>query len=108
MVTNAGCRDSDLQYIAQQMQDFNDVEHEVLDGWGILAVQGPRAAEVLQKVVKEDLGKIKFGMAAYIGFSNGDKYHVARGGYTGEDGFEVCFCLYFLHDSQRINTYLFD
>lgn len=50
---------------------------------------GPGAAGYLQKLVKDDLSKIVFGTSAYLDIA-GVKCHVARGGYTGEDGFEVC------------------
>lgn len=49
---------------------------------------GPEAAKVLQAHVKEDLGKLYFGQSGYFDVA-GVKCHVARGGYTGEDGFEV-------------------
>lgn len=51
---------------------------------------GPKAAEVLQKHVKDDLTKIHFGRTAYMDIG-GVEVHVARSGYTGEDGFEVPF-----------------
>ena len=37
----------------------------------------------------KDLTTVKFGQATYAKV-NGVECHIARGGYTGEDGFEVC------------------
>ena len=51
---------------------------------------GPDSAAHLQKFTKEDLTKLTFGNSAFM-VVGGMKVHVARGGYTGEDGFEVFF-----------------
>lgn len=53
-----------------------------------LSFIGPEAASCLQQHVKEDLSKLYFGRSAFMDVA-GVKCHVARGGYTGEDGFEV-------------------
>lgn len=50
---------------------------------------GPKAAEYLQNLTSFDLSKLTFGTSAYIPIG-GFNLHVARGGYTGEDGFEAC------------------
>lgn len=49
---------------------------------------GPQAAEVLSKHTDLDLSKLTFGKSAYAKVA-GVECHIARGGYTGEDGFEV-------------------
>jgi aminomethyltransferase len=54
----------------------------------ITATTGPKAGEVLQSLTSYDVSSLKFGQAAYMDIQ-GAKCHVARGGYTGEDGFEV-------------------
>ncbi|KAG8973846.1 Aminomethyltransferase, mitochondrial [Tulasnella sp. 425] len=96
VVTNAGRRVEDLAWFEQKLAEWNSsdksssgkVSLEVLDGWGLVALQGPEAAKVLQAHVKEDLGKLYFGQSGYFDVA-GVKCHVARGGYTGEDGFEI-------------------
>lgn len=61
MVLNAGCADKDLEHInAQLSQHSGDVELTVHDDRSLLALQGPRAAEVLQHFVEEDLSKVYF------------------------------------------------
>lgn len=42
----------------------------------------------LQKLTDTDLSELKFGFSQYVTIG-GVECHVARGGYTGEDGFEV-------------------
>ncbi|KAI3626725.1 aminomethyltransferase [Malassezia furfur] len=102
VVTNAGCRDEDLAYIAKHLDAFNKenvsngyTEHEVMDKQGLLALQGPSSAAVLAKLLPADfdLSKLTFGQSAFVDLQlpNHDPVHVhvARGGYTGEDGFEI-------------------
>jgi aminomethyltransferase len=64
------------------------VEHEILEGWGLVALQGPEAATILQGLTAFDLRELTFGKSAFVPLE-GYNVHVARGGYTGEDGFEI-------------------
>jgi aminomethyltransferase len=64
---------------------------------------GPEAASYLQSLTSFDLRTLTFGKSAFVPIE-GFSLHVARGGYTGEDGFEVCFIWYaleFLANNQR-------
>ncbi|KAK9236633.1 hypothetical protein V1525DRAFT_345656 [Lipomyces kononenkoae] len=90
IVTNAACRATDLAFLDEQHKIHHpiDISHEILDGWGLVALQGPRAAEALQGVTDFDLTQLKFGNVGLVPFS-GSKYWVSRSGYTGEDGFEI-------------------
>jgi aminomethyltransferase len=66
-----------------------DVQDES-DRWAQLALQGPRAAEILQKLTSTRLGAI--GTYRFTeGEVAGVRCTIARTGYTGEDGFEL-FC----------------
>lgn len=49
---------------------------------------GPAAADHLQALTSYDLRALTFGRSAFVPLE-GINVHVARGGYTGEDGFEV-------------------
>lgn len=96
VVTNAGRRDTDLAWFRQKLEEWNSserakdgqVKHEVLEDWGLVALQGPKAAEYLQNLTSFDLSKLTFGTSAYVPIGSFN-LHVARGGYTGEDGFEI-------------------
>jgi len=103
VVTNAGCREKDLQYFTEQLEAFRStsqeaVEWKVLDGHGLIALQGPLSEEILGAVlVKPDEANLKelyFGQSKFIkiklaGSEISDPLLVSRGGYTGEDGFEI-------------------
>jgi aminomethyltransferase len=58
------------------------------DAWAQLALQGPLAAQVLQRLTKVNLSAIKTYRFA-TGDAAGIPAILARTGYTGEDGFEV-------------------
>ena len=60
------------------------------DAWSQIAVQGPKAAAILQRLTKTDLAPIKNYWFAE-GKVDGKECILARTGYTGEDGFEL-FC----------------
>ena len=70
MVINAGHEEIDQPHIRKYMEEFvragGDVSMETLSENGILALQGPKAAGVLQKLVSEDLSQMLFGQAKAI------------------------------------------
>ncbi|EUC64824.1 glycine cleavage system T protein [Rhizoctonia solani AG-3 Rhs1AP] len=97
VVTNAGRRERDLAWFKEQIEKWNqeegkgrgkEVNLEVLENWGLVALQGPKAAEVLQSISSFDFPSLVFGRSAFVDIT-GVRCHVARGGYTGEDGFEI-------------------
>lgn len=89
LVVNASNTDKDYDWILEQKGDF-DVEIEnISDDVGEVAIQGPLAQKVLQKLTKTDLDKITFFTLDRNVDVNGVECMVSRTGYTGEDGFEV-------------------
>lgn len=48
MVLNAGCRDKDLEHLREHLAGAEGVEMQLLDDRSLLALQGPKAAAVLQ------------------------------------------------------------
>lgn len=96
VVTNAGRADEDTAHLTAKLAEWNKshpdqtVEWEVLGGWGLVALQGPKASDALATLTNADLSSLKFGSSVYAEVGK-DKVrcHIARGGYTGEDGFEI-------------------
>ncbi|KAF2189822.1 glycine cleavage system T protein [Zopfia rhizophila CBS 207.26] len=99
VVTNVGCREKDRAYLAAQLEAWNkansdSVEWTVLEDRGLIAVQGPKSSKVLLSCLTEDtrlkVESLYFGQSTYAVFTGGNfEVLVSRGGYTGEDGFEI-------------------
>ncbi|MBB5341297.1 glycine cleavage system aminomethyltransferase GcvT [Tunturiibacter gelidoferens] len=90
IVINAGTREKDVQWVRQTIGHMPGVHvNDFSDYYTQLAIQGPRAAETLQKLTSTDLSAIKnywFTWGQVCGLHN---VMIARTGYTGEDGFEI-------------------
>jgi aminomethyltransferase len=90
IVINAGTREKDVAWVRQQIGAMPSVHvNDYSDMYTQLAIQGPQAAAVLQKLTDTDLSGIKnywFTWGKVAGLYN---VMIARTGYTGEDGFEI-------------------
>lgn len=90
LVVNASNIEKDFEWI-QKNNDFDaDVRNQSEDTC-LLAVQGPKSVETLQKLTDTDLSSIKFytyEMGTLAGFEN---VVLSATGYTGEKGFELYF-----------------
>jgi aminomethyltransferase len=89
LVINAGTRQKDIDWVRQSTKGFDCVVEDLSDAYTQLAIQGPRAVEVVQKLTDANLGAIKnywFTHGTLCGLKN---ILIARTGYTGEDGFEI-------------------
>jgi glycine cleavage system T protein (aminomethyltransferase) len=89
LVINAGTREKDISWVRENTKGFDGVVEELSDAYTQLAIQGPRALDVLQKLTDADLSVIKnywFTHGTVCGLKN---TLIARTGYTGEDGFEI-------------------
>ena len=89
LVVNASHIDRDFAYITEGIQPAGDaVAVNVSSRYALIAVQGPRALEILQPLTGLDLASMK-----YYWFGHGEvagvRATVSRTGYTGEDGFEI-------------------
>lgn len=90
MVINAGRITEDLQHINHQLSKFNgDCNYTFMDGQSLIALQGPKAVHVLQRLTSDfDFSSLKFFYLTDLKIS-GIPTQVSRSGYTGEDGFEI-------------------
>jgi aminomethyltransferase len=88
MVVNASNATKDFDHIAKHAAKFGVTLRDASDEMALLALQGPKAAEVLQKLTKTDLSAIKYYHFTE-GLVAGQPAIISRTGYTGEDGFEL-------------------
>ncbi|MGE0450179.1 MAG: glycine cleavage system aminomethyltransferase GcvT [Vicinamibacterales bacterium] len=89
LVVNASHIDRDYDYIARGIAPAGDaVAVNVSARYALIAIQGPRALEILQPLTGVDLASMKYYWFAH-GEIAGVRGTVSRTGYTGEDGFEV-------------------
>jgi aminomethyltransferase len=89
LVINAGTREKDINWVEENTRDFECTVENLSDSYTQLAIQGPRAADLLQKLTHANLSKIGnywFTHSKVCGLEN---VLLARTGYTGEDGFEI-------------------
>jgi aminomethyltransferase len=86
VIVNGATCTKDRLWLEQHLSGVrfsDDTDNEIL-----IALQGPQAVEVLQKLVSVDLGKLgRFAFATTELL--GAPAFIARTGYTGEDGFEI-------------------
>jgi aminomethyltransferase len=86
-VTNAANHERDLAWFQQPAEDFDDVQvTDRLDDYAMLAVQGPRARELVQAISDAPLPA---RMTAATRRLMGADVLVCGTGYTGEDGVEL-------------------
>ena len=104
VVTNAGCRDKDIAYLKTHITSFQSenpsqpLTWDILEDWGLVALQGPLSPQILARVLSNpkdaELEKLYFGESKFLQIKLADgktsePLLVSRGGYTGEDGFEI-------------------
>ncbi|OZS41854.1 glycine cleavage system aminomethyltransferase GcvT [Photobacterium sanguinicancri] len=85
VVVNAACKEQDIAHIQAHLPA--DVELEIIDDRALLALQGPKAADVLARL-NPAVSDMVFMDAAKIELL-GVECYVSRSGYTGEDGYEI-------------------
>src|SRR5579872_4108288 len=89
IVINAGTREKDFNWAHDNTKSFDVETRNLSDDYTQIAIQGPKGAELLQKLTDADLSAIKnywFTHGTVCGLKN---ILIARTGYTGEDGFEI-------------------
>ncbi|WP_017186705.1 glycine cleavage system aminomethyltransferase GcvT [Alkalibacillus haloalkaliphilus] len=90
LVVNAANTEKDYEWLVAHQEgnvEINNISEELVQ----LALQGPNAQTILQKITSDDLSAIKFFRFKDDVKVNGveDGALVSRTGYTGEDGFEI-------------------
>ncbi len=85
---NAANKDKDFSWFVEQKGSFQVELRDLSSHYAQIALQGPKAHEVLAKILGPDishLGFFRFLERPLLGQAS----IIARTGYTGEDGFEI-------------------
>ena len=85
IILNAACKKNDLKIIKEKLN--NKYKLELKENLSLIALQGPGAKDVLEKVIPE-INNLKFMHGGEFKFNDLNIY-ITRSGYTGEDGFEI-------------------
>ena len=85
LVVNGACKWDDIAHLREHLADEVTLNHH--DDFALLALQGPKAGEVLEELIP-GTGALTFMTADLFEYDGGHIW-VSRAGYTGEDGFEI-------------------
>jgi len=90
LVVNASNIDKDWNWISKH--NTNNVEmHNISEKTSLLAIQGPKAMDALQKLTDVKLADIPYYSFAKGKFNGVDNVVISNTGYTGAGGFEIYF-----------------
>ena len=85
IIFNAACKKQDFEIIKKKLDDKYELNLD--ESLSLIAIQGPKAKDVLGKVVS-NITNLKFMNGGKFEYDNSNIY-ITRSGYTGEDGFEI-------------------
>ncbi len=88
LIVNAATRDKDLAWIREQAAAF-DVAVEERAELAMVAVQGPNARKLAAPCIDSEHRDAALALLPFNGLQAGNVF-IARTGYTGEDGWEIC------------------
>jgi aminomethyltransferase len=90
VVINASNRDKDVAWLqrhAAERGDLNVAVTDISDRTGMIAIQGPAAERITQRLTDLELADLPY-FSWHLGTVAGVTAMLGRTGYTGEDGFE--------------------
>ena len=87
LVVNAANIDKDWAWLLEHKPAGIDMTNRS-DDFGLLAIQGPKAEQVMSKLTDFELSKMGYYEAGIVKIC-GKETLFSRTGYTGEDGFEI-------------------
>lgn len=89
LVVNAANTDKDFDWMKSHSDDFDAEVTNVSDQYGQLAVQGPKARDLVAELVDVDVSEMQpFDFKLDVTIFD-KKVILSQSGYTGEDGFEI-------------------
>lgn len=91
MVVNAANIEKDwnwIEKINKERADWAEISNES-DSLSLIAVQGPKAVELVQRLSDTDVSKIKFYHFQFGSINGLENVNISATGYTGSGGFEL-------------------
>jgi aminomethyltransferase len=89
LVINAGTREKDFNWVRGNTLQFDCAVENLSDDFTQIAIQGPKAVDLLQKLTDADLSAVKFYWVTRGNLCGLKNVLMGRTGYTAEDGFEI-------------------
>jgi aminomethyltransferase len=89
LVINAGTREKDFNWVWENTRQFDCAVENLSDDFTQIAIQGPKAVNLLQKLTDADLSAVRFYWVTRGSISGLKNILSARTGFTAEDGFEI-------------------
>lgn len=89
LVINAGTREKDFNWVRDNTRQFGCKVEHLSDDFTQIAIQGPKAVNLLQKLTDADLSGVKFYWITRGTLCGLKDILIGRTGYTAEDGFEI-------------------
>jgi len=89
LVINAGTREKDFSWVRDHTGEFKCAVENLSDDFTQIAIQGPKAVNLLQKLTDADLSAVKFYWVTRGTLCRLSNILIGRTGYTAEDGFEI-------------------
>ncbi len=90
VIVNAGNLNKDFAWLNEHKPENAEIKNMSKEV-SMMAVQGPKAVEIISQLTDEDIASMKYFTAKDITFKGQQASFskIARTGYTGEDGFEI-------------------
>ena len=89
LVINAGTREKDFNWVRDNTRQFDCAVENLSDDFTQIAIQGPKAVNLLQKLTDADLNAVRFYWVTRGTVCGLKDILMGRTGYTAEDGFEI-------------------
>ena len=89
LVINAGTREKDFNWVRDNTRKFDCAVENLSDDYTQIAIQGPKAVQLLQKLTDANLSAVKFYWVTRGTLCGLPNILMGRTGYTAEDGFEI-------------------
>jgi len=104
LIVNAINRIKDMNWLNTNQLKFNVIINDVTRNVPMIALQGPKAMQLIQKLTVKDIYAVKRMSGRFITIANAEIF-MTRTGYTGEDGVELLFLKNKMSDQRCVSIW---